>query len=97
MEGTVMTTRIDVDKIVVDDDGRIYPEAAAALIDEVQEYRRLLDQGREIVWASEHDHADGARLRMYGTKHVWLARVSSALGESPPQYVDRLYMPEESE
>jgi hypothetical protein len=92
-----MTTRIDIDKLALNEDGRISPEAAAALIDEVQAYRRLLEQGREIVWASEHDHSDGARLRMYGTKHVWLARVSGALGESPPQYVDRLYMPEESE
>jgi hypothetical protein len=92
-----MTTRIDIDKIKLDENGRISPTAAAALIDEVQDYRRLLEQGREIVWASEHHHGDGARLRMYGTKHVWLARVSSALGESPPQYVDRLYMTEESE
>jgi hypothetical protein len=92
-----MTDRIDIDKIVVDSEGRISPAAAGALIDEVQDYRRLLEQGRQIVWASEHDHADGARLRMYGTKHVWLARVSSALGESPPQHLDRLYMPGESE
>lgn len=92
-----MTTRIDIGKIVIDADGRISPVAAAALIDEVQDYRRLLEQGREIVWASEHDHSDRDRLQMYGTKHVWLAQVSGALGESPPRYVDPRYMPEESE
>jgi hypothetical protein len=37
-----MTTRIDIDKIVVDSEGRISPEAAVALIDEVQEYRRQM-------------------------------------------------------
>jgi hypothetical protein len=53
----------------------------------------LLEQGRLIVWASEHDHSDRERLSLYSTKHLWLARVSEALDEEVPGYVDPRYMP----
>jgi hypothetical protein len=45
---SVGTHRIDIDKLVIDEDGRISPAAAAALIDEVQDYRR--DQGCLVTW-----------------------------------------------